>query len=77
MQSSVIRRNSGPAEAHWIIIQTVSYTHLDVYKRQASDYANAMLQNLKIMYENVARGEKSPADSIQAMYDSMKAISGE
>ena len=38
---------------------------------------NAMLQNLKIMYENVARGEKSPADSIQAMYDSMKAISGE
>jgi len=43
----------------------------------ASDYANAMLQNLKIMYENVARGEKSPADSIQAMYDSMKAISGE
>lgn len=43
----------------------------------ASDYANAMLQNLKIMYENVARGEKSPADAIQSMYDSMKAISGE
>lgn len=43
----------------------------------ASDYANAMLQNLKIMYENVARGEKSPADSIQGMEDAMKAISGE
>lgn len=43
----------------------------------ASDYANAMLQNLKIMYENVARSAKSPADSIQEMENSMKAISGE
>ncbi len=43
----------------------------------ASDYANAMMQNLKILYENVARSEKSPADAIQGMYDAMKAISGE
>ncbi len=43
----------------------------------ASDYANAMMQNLKTLYESVARGVSTPAEAIQAMDDSMKAISGE
>ena len=43
----------------------------------ASDYANAMQINLKTMYESVARGVSSPADAIQAMEDTMRAISGE
>ena len=43
----------------------------------ASDYANALMQNLKTLYESVARGQQDPADAIQTMDDSMKAISGE
>ncbi len=43
----------------------------------ASDYANAMLQNLKTMYESVARGAASPADAIAEMENTMRAISGE
>lgn len=43
----------------------------------ASDYANAMLQNLKIMYESVARGAATPEEAIQTMENTMKAISGE
>lgn len=43
----------------------------------ASDYANAMVQNLKTMYESVARGVASPADAIAEMENTMRAISGE
>lgn len=43
----------------------------------ASDYANAMLENLKIMYESVARGAAAPADAIANMENTMRAISGE
>lgn len=43
----------------------------------SSDYANAMLLNLKTMYDSVARGASTPADAIQTMEDTMKAISGE
>lgn len=43
----------------------------------ASDYANALMQNLKTMYESVAREQQTSADAIQTMDDSMKSISGE
>lgn len=43
----------------------------------ASDYANAMLMNLKTMYESVARQAATPEQAIQTMEDTMKAISGE
>lgn len=42
-----------------------------------SDYANAMFENLKTMYESVARGAAAPADAIAEMENTMRAISGE
>ena len=43
----------------------------------SSDYANAMLQNLKTMYESVARQAATPEEAIQTMDATMRAISGE
>lgn len=43
----------------------------------ASDYANALIQNMKLMNESIARNAATPADAIQTMENTMKAISGE
>ena len=58
-----------------ITVATKDISNLQV--SPTSDYANAMLQDLQTLYESVARGQQTPADAIQTMEDSMKAISGE